>query len=241
MDSKDLSGVLLSSYKKYTIVKIIQLSVEAIIGIAYFLMVLTNKSVSSVIFTNRPVFFLSFFMWMLLMVCFVGCFYDFYTLQININNSRLLSKVAYLDSTTGIPNRNSCDDFIRLFKTPDSIQSAGCAVFSISNLASINKSFGHDAGNEALKDLSALLEEAVEPFGFVGRNGSNDFLAIIGNCSKDKMNEMLNSFESLLEQYNKETNQFSLCIKQAYILNEELKATDIYDMIRVSYQKMFEQ
>lgn len=241
MDNKDLAYATPSSYKRYGILKIIQLSIEAIIGILYFVMVLTNKSVATILFTNRPVFFLSLFMWMLLLVCFVGCFYDFYTLQVNINNSRLLSKVAYLDSTTGIPNRNSCDDFIRLFKTPGSIQSAGCAVFSISNLSSINKSFGHDAGNDALRDLSSLLEEAIEPYGFVGRNGSNDFLAIIGNCSLEKMEEMLACFHSLLAQYNNDTSRFTLCVKEAFVLNEELNATDIYDMIRTSYQKMFEQ
>lgn len=241
MDNKGFSNITPSYYKRYTIIKVIQLILQAIIGLLYFIMILSNKTVATILFTNRPVFFLSVFMWLLLLICFVGSFYDFYTLQININNSKLLSRVAYLDSTTGIPNRNSCDDFIRLFKSAESIQSAGCAVFSISNLSSINNSFGHDSGNEALKSLSALLEEAVDPYGFVGRNGSNDFLAIVGNCSENKMTQMMDSFISLLDQYNKETSSFTLSVKFAYVLNEDLRATDIYDMIRTAYQRMFEQ
>lgn len=228
-----------SRFRRYKVIKFIQLSVELILGILYFTAILINDSIYNVLFSNRPIFLLSLCMWILLLVCFAGSFFDFFTLQTSINNSHLLGELAYLDATTGIPNRNSCDDFIRLFKTPASIQSAGCAVFTITNLSTINRTFGHESGNNALKALSSLLEKACADYGFVGRNGSNDFLAIINDCSEEKMNNFLNHFHKLLEQYNHSIPELDLCVNHAYVLNQNLKASDIYEMIRTTYQELY--
>ena len=235
------SNIMSPSYfKRYKIIKIIQLALEAAVGITYFLMIFLNRSIANVLFTNRPIFLLSFFMWVLLLINFCGAFFDFYSLQVAMNSSQLLGEIAYLDATTGIPNRNSCDDFIKLFKTKESIKNAGCAVIAISNLASINNTYGHEAGNTALKTLSSLLEEACSSYGFVGRNGSNDFLAIIDDCDDTKMKAFLDHFRVLVDDYNAHTSSQKLCIKQAYVLNQTLQADDIYDMIRTTYQTLFQ-
>lgn len=228
-------------FKRHKIIKIIQLIVEGFIAICYFTMIMTNSSVMNVLFTNRPVFYLSFFMWILLLVCFAGGFYDFYTLQFALHSSEVLNQIAYVDSTTGIANRNSCDDFLKLFKTPESTLNIGCAVIVITNLSSINYTFGHEKGNEALKALSNILEETIETLGFVGRNGSNDFLTIIDDCDEEKMDRFLLRLDHMIQKYNETTTGLELCIKHSYALNQDFELDDVYDLIRATYHNFFQQ
>ncbi|WP_026505992.1 diguanylate cyclase domain-containing protein [Butyrivibrio sp. NC3005] len=143
-----------------------------------------------------------------------------------------------LDNLTGIPNRLSCDLIFEMYGKNKSIENVGCAIITIGNLVTINESIGRDAGNQAIIDFSWMLEDISEDFGFVGRNGGNEFLLIIQECNRQLMDDFFRNLEQRVEKYNKLNLVHPISPYYKYVLNSELQATRFSDIITEAYHRM---
>jgi GGDEF domain-containing protein len=102
----------------------------------------------------------------------------------------------------------------------------------------INEQFGREAGNQVIIDFSHILEEIGEEFGFVGRNGGNEFLLVIEKCTKEQMEDFFTQLNARLKRYNVLTLNNPIAIRYGYALNEGLHFTNFSEIITEVYSKV---
>lgn len=109
--------------------------------------------------------------------------------SLRASEGRAMKNLEYLstmDSLTGIYNRQTVD---RLFEAyiADRNETDGepCAVMLIDldQFKSINDTYGHVAGDEALRKFGALLQASFYKRDIVGRYGGDEFLVVVGGPS----------------------------------------------------------
>jgi diguanylate cyclase (GGDEF)-like protein len=180
----------------------------------------------------------NFFLILLILVNAIFIYVDF-TVYLNaIKESDDIKKTAYMDELTGMPNRYSCDVLFSKYSSEQSMQKVGCALIVIDNLMDINEQFGREAGNQVLIDFSQILEEIGEEFGFVGRNGGNEFLLVIEKCAKEQMEDFFAQLNARLKRYNVLTLNNPIAIRYGYTLNDELHFTNFSEIITEVYSKV---
>jgi diguanylate cyclase (GGDEF)-like protein len=92
-----------------------------------------------------------------------------------------LERMAYQDSLTGLPNRVALYERIReLQRERRGGQSTFSAVFiDLDDFKSMNDRYGHEAGDEALRQVGLHLSTAVRSTDFVARWGGDEFIVLL--------------------------------------------------------------
>lgn len=84
------------------------------------------------------------------------------------------------DSLTGLPNRESYDDYIveALQRWKDSGKIISLAVGDIDHFKQINDTFGHLAGDKVLKKVASIFKSSVRSTDYIARFGGEEFVLI---------------------------------------------------------------
>ncbi len=218
--------------------KMIQLVLFAVLEAAFFIMLITNEKLRSSVFTDSDLFMLCFITWILCLLILLSLFYDIYQLRCFSATSRKLQQLAYLDNKTGIPNRTCLDLIFKSYSTEESLREVGCCLFTIENLNAVNKSAGREAGDRMIQSFCSILEETGDKYGFVGRNGGNEFIMVINNCTKELMERFYDTLDNRLKLYNEENPQTPIVLKRAYTLNSEEHHISFSRLLTATYTKL---
>jgi diguanylate cyclase (GGDEF)-like protein len=104
-----------------------------------------------------------------------------------IHSSSELDKLAHTDSLTGLHNRRyllqQLDHYLESYKRyrhPFSI-----LMLDLDNLKAVNDSYGHVAGDAALRHLATLMTINVRDVDIPGRMGGDEFLIVMPETEKD--------------------------------------------------------
>ena len=224
-------------FQNYKLFKVIQLILLVVFSIVFFLYLYMDEQLSSNVYTNRSLLTICVFLWAFMIYSFVSIIWDFHQLQKNIIDNHALNRTAYLDNLTGIPNRNSCDMIFSKYEAYDDISEIGCALISISNLKEINAKMGRAAGNKFLQDFSNIFERLGDGYGFVGRNGGNEFLAVLEDCHEDKMNGFIERLTNALNDYNSSHPEAGITLSCNTALNYELGVSSFTELVRLMYNE----
>lgn len=161
--------------------------------------------------------------------------YDELTCRVNQNLNMLnlieeIYKVANMDFLTQLPNRRSFfSKGEKLFQ--DAVENKKhlvVAIMDIDFFKSINDRFGHDCGDEVLKEISVAIK-TVFAGQHVARIGGEEFGLIVDVNNFSESSALLDKFmQSLNEQtvtYNSETIKVTASIGATYELKENLDET----------------
>ncbi|MDX1490038.1 MAG: sensor domain-containing diguanylate cyclase [Pseudohongiellaceae bacterium] len=95
-----------------------------------------------------------------------------------------LEKQTKTDPLTGINNRIKLDEILAL--EHERFQRSGVpyciALLDIDHFKQVNDRYGHDIGDQVLKEFSLLLRDNIRSFESVGRWGGEEFLIILPNA-----------------------------------------------------------
>lgn len=218
--------------------KIIQLILFAVLEAAFFIVLITNEDLRSNVFTDGALFTLCLITWLLFILILASLLHDIYELRDFSTTSHELQQLAYLDKKTGIPNRYSLDLIFKSYSTKESLQDVGCCLFAIDNLNIINETAGREAGDRVIQNFCTILEETGDKYGFVGRNGGNEFVMVINNCTTELMDRFYETLDNRLYLYNEENSQTPIQIKRAYTLNSEEQHTSFSSLLTATYTKL---
>ncbi len=224
--------------KTFRTAKIIQLCFLFIIESIFFLILILNPTLGKHIFDNEPLFILCVIIWILMIMNFIWLIYDFRKLRAFALESHILNKHAYLDGMTGLLNRNGLDTVLNTYNSPEALTDVGCFMVTLKNLKQINGSLGRAAGDLAISNFCLILEAVCEHYGVVGRNGGNDFLAIINNCTDNVMMKFITDLLEQIEEYNQEHTVAPLELEYAYTLNSEAHAETLSTLLTTTYNKL---
>ena len=134
----------------------------------------------------------------------------FYLIQenrhIQIENSRALEQLAYVDGLTGMKNRlafNKAALSLResLPKDPDAkymiIQ------FDINDLKKVNDIYGHAEGDRHISGAAGIIRDSICELGDCYRVGGDEFIAVIaGADAEETAKNAIDIMEKLTEEYN---------------------------------------
>ena len=117
--------------------------------------------------------------------------------------NRILQKKVYLDEATGLPNKNKCEEILN---APDPIPAdelVAMCVFDLNNLRTINNNLGHDKGDEYIRSFAIQLREAVPEEFFAGRDGGDEFIAVLRGLDHNGVRECLQNIRDHAAEYSR--------------------------------------
>jgi len=231
------------SIRAYRFLKFVQLVLLVIFFTMFFIYLKTDPILSNNVFTNTKLLTICIFLWAFMIFSFICIILDFRQLEKNINDSDDLNRLAYLDTLTGIPNRISCDLMFQKYEhaSASTISTLACALISITNLALINEALGREKGNYLLQDFATIFENVGSKYGFVGRNGGNEFLIVIEKCDNEKMKKFLDSLSNEVKKYNETSDHMPVTYKSVEVFNSELNKPVFADIITHLYKERGQQ
>lgn len=97
---------------------------------------------------------------------------------------RRLTDVARTDVLTGLHNRRSFDETLAqlLQRRRESDRNFCVLMLDLDHFKSYNDSFGHPAGDEALRRVGALLPRGLRPDDLAARYGGEEFVVLLADC-----------------------------------------------------------
>ncbi len=113
-----------------------------------------------------------------------------------------LEKLTSLDVLTNINNRES---FVRIAtntieRNLSKNKKIGVFMLDLDHFKAINDTYGHIIGDEFLIATSAILKNAIKPFGEVGRYGGEEFCGIITYDSEESIKHVLEHLRTSIEE-----------------------------------------
>lgn len=145
----------------------------------------------------------------------------------------LIIKMADFDLMTQAKNRNAFEkEIVEISKNPERLKSIYITEFDLNYLKYINDHYGHDVGDEAIRNCYKFIKNIVGSKGEVFRTGGDEFICIT--------NEPIENIQPYLEKMVKEQNlpyPLELSYGTAYF-NPELDE-DIHDVIKRSDKLMY--
>jgi diguanylate cyclase (GGDEF)-like protein len=100
-----------------------------------------------------------------------------------------LSRLAFYDSLTGLPNRNLFDDRLDRALAVGQRNRGAFALLciDIDHFKQVNDAFGHEAGDELLREVAARLARSVRASDTVARWGGDEFVAILDGVADQEL------------------------------------------------------
>lgn len=226
---------LLKNYRKFKEIQLLTLIVITAVFLSFFMY---YPTIRANILSNSSLLLIFSIGWFVLLLSYIFLFYDFTKMELYISHEHALKREAYLDDLTGIPNRHGFDTVFEHYQNGKDLSSLGCALISITNLEKINEELGYETGDVIIKNLSNILESIGEEYGFIGRNGGNEFLAVFDNCSASTMEDFDNDLKIALHDFNDENNELpNITLTFDYLLNSEIGKSRLSDLVTLTYKK----
>ncbi len=125
-------------------------------------------------------------------------------------NSRLtsraesLNRIAYYDPYVGIANKAYCEKKINSYSEKSYECNLAMIIFDLNDLKKVNDQYGHQAGDALIRNFALTLDTVGREYGFVGRFGGDEFIAIFENCDEIITKEFMKKFIFLLQKINSE-------------------------------------
>jgi diguanylate cyclase (GGDEF)-like protein len=149
-----------------------------------------------------------------------------------------LSKIAYIDNLTGLPNRVSCDEkLVELNKSDDDF----CILsMDLNGLKEVNDNSGHPAGDRLLKSFAATLQEVFEGVGSCHRTGGDEFLVLIKEIESDTLDGLLKQLDEKLLELDKTDSEINHSVSYGYAFRHETEEKDTHTVFMLADKRMYD-
>ena len=153
--------------------------------------------------------------------------------------NRVLQKKVYIDEATGLPNKNKCEE---LLDDPSPIPRAApvaVCVFDLNNLRTINNNLGHEKGDEYIRSFAKQLGEAAIGTCFAGRDGGDEFIAILRDADEDAVRAWLGVVRQACRDYSKERPDMPISYAVGWALSSDFDSCTMRDLFRRADRNMY--
>ena len=223
-------------YNNLRIYKIITLIISLLLSVILLLLIASIPDYIEYIFENGRIALISAHAVIVSVTLIIIALIDLITLKMLQSVTDELHQAPYLDKLTGIPNRYSCDLMFQNFDTPEHMKNIGCVLMMLDSLKEVNDIHGHETGNHLMADFSDLLSRTGSPYGFVGRNGGNEFLLIIEDCDNSKIDLFLLDFAKNAAAYNEKHPDTPIRISYTSLQNPAAGTDRFFEFITLVYK-----
>lgn len=233
--------------KRFEWIKTAQLLLFFVITAAATATIFRDEALYQTVASDPHVRFLCILLWLVLVLSFIFILLDFRTYMELKRENLMLGQAIYTDSLTGLANRYSCDAYISRYMQKRMPRDMGCITLDLVNIAGINRQYGHDSGDEAIREFAEILTEAARIKGapegdsncFLGRNGGNKFLAVFRSCSHELISDFLLEVEHLTVNRDNEGKP-RLVYAVGVAFDEESSVRRLLDLVALSDRRAAE-
>ena len=106
-----------------------------------------------------------------------------------------------VDILTGIGNRYSFDEFIKRISRQNTKEDYSMAIIDIDHFTEINEMLGSHEGDNALRDMAAIIKRTIRQSDIAARYEDDEFVLV--TSTKDNIQRMIDRIEEALEKQNK--------------------------------------
>lgn len=151
--------------------------------------------------------------------------------------------MAKTDTLTGLGNRRGLEAYISELATRSSapFYRVGCIVCDLNGLKKTNDTYGHDVGDQMLRDFSNCLKECFENRGVPFRSGGDEFYILFSDVEVD-MGAMMRRLMIGIDGSNT-CNEYKLSCSSGcyadYVPSRNEKA--VWDIIKMADAEMYKQ
>ena len=116
--------------------------------------------------------------------------------ELEINN------LAFYDPLTQLPNRRLLLDRLKqaLISSARSKKYGALLFIDLDNFKTLNDTYGHDAGDIAIKTLADSIKDFLGNDGFVARFGGEEFAVVTSSVPKDDLKEYFEKLRKKIEE-----------------------------------------
>ena len=180
------------------------------------------------------------------MILFIGILvYDSYRQNREVRRKAMLSEFykqsAYNDVLTKVYSRTAFrEDFDSANEVIGTYASVTVIMLDLNNLKQINDFYGHSAGDALLCNLANCLKQSFSEVGKVYRIGGDEFVVLIMNNTRDKVDKLIDAFWSNTAFYGSEQLS-SKHIAIGVVVRDVTENLDknIYELFQIADEKMY--
>lgn len=148
-----------------------------------------------------------------------------------VKNSKMLKKIAFTDSLTGVGNRYAFNNEINGLR----LEELSIFSFDINNLKYYNDTFGHACGDKLICNATSLLSDV---FDRLYRTGGDEFIAVETNASAEKLAHLKHRLNQKMQAYNAKEPEIMVEIACGYSAYQHDDHT-YEDMLRRADEAMY--
>ncbi|USB33950.1 GGDEF and EAL domain-containing protein [Paenibacillus sp. YPG26] len=108
-------------------------------------------------------------------------------ISIRKESEKMVEFMAYYDALTELPNRYKLREHLNHILNQAKNEMLALLFLDLDRFKIINDTKGHMVGDLLLQKVAKRLEKAVQGEGLVSRQGGDEFIILLENCSKDEV------------------------------------------------------
>ena len=160
-----------------------------------------------------------------------------YILIMGVMELMKLNHQANIDFSTGLFNKSRCTELINEY---EKVEEGTCLVmFDLNYLKEVNDTMGHQAGDDMIYHFSDVLKRNIPASAFVGRYGGDEFLAVIEECSEERILKILKDISHAVEVYNQTDSAIKLSYAVGYVLSCEYPGMSMSQLLQKADYNMY--
>jgi diguanylate cyclase (GGDEF)-like protein len=209
-----------------------------LIGYAFFSVLLNRSLIEKRFYYSLLLFFLPQTVGTTIQMFFYGVSYNWTGMMLSllIIYFNIQNRSLNTDYLTGVYNRRQLDEYINA-KIRNSMEgkSFSAILIDIDEFKSINDRFGHETGDEALKDAVSILRKSLRLNDLIARFGGDEFVVILDISSREMLEQAVKRIADNVEDFNNDSQKpykisFSMGY-DVYDVNSKLKPDDFFNHI----------
>lgn len=153
--------------------------------------------------------------------------------------NKILQKKVYLDEATGLPNKNKCEEILNETEPIPVNELVAMCVFDLNNLRTINNNLGHDKGDEYIRSFAIQLREAVPEEFFAGRDGGDEFIAVLKGLDHEGIRKCLQNIRNQAAEYSRQHPEMPISYAAGYALSSDFEGSTMRELFRLADKNMY--
>ena len=153
--------------------------------------------------------------------------------------NKILQKKVYLDEATGLPNKNKCEEILNETEPIPMNELVAMCVFDLNNLRTINNNLGHDKGDEYIRSFAIQLREAVPEEFFAGRDGGDEFIAVLKGLDHEGVRKCLQNIRDHAAEYSRQHPEMPISYASGYALSSDFEGSTMRELFRLADKNMY--
>jgi diguanylate cyclase (GGDEF)-like protein len=209
-----------------------------LIGYSFFSVLLNRSLIEKRFYYSLLLFFLPQTIGTTIQVFVYGVSYNWTGMMLSllIIYFNIQDRGLNTDYLTGVYNRRQLDEYINAkIRNSTEDRSFSAILIDMDEFKSINDRFGHDTGDEALKDAAGILRKSLRLNDLIARFGGDEFVVILDIDSREMLEQAVKRIADNVEDFNRDGQKpFKLSFSMGYDVydvNSKLKPDDFFNHI----------